>query len=199
MVNPKISIVLPIHNMLNGEYFLWRAIQSILSQRYRNYEIVITQDGKMAENTNSGIKRATGDIIKILYMDDYFAHPEALQRIAEAFTGGWLVTGCTHTRDGEITFNDHTPTYSDNMSQGNNTIGSPSVLAFENIDPLFFDEKLSWLLDGDLYERLYERYGLPTFLNDINVIMGIGEHQMTYQLTSQEKDEEFIYVTAKHL
>ncbi len=51
-----ISIILPIHDMKNGAYFLWRAVNSIMSQTYKDYEIIITKEGRMAENTNAGIK-----------------------------------------------------------------------------------------------------------------------------------------------
>lgn len=192
-----VSIILPIHDMQNGAYFLWRAVQSIMAQTYTDYEIIITQNGKMAQNTNAGIKRAKGEIIKILYMDDYFAHPQALQRIVDAFTGGWLATACNHTRDGGTTFNTHQAVFSEHMAQGNNTIGSPSVVAFENKDPLLFDEHLSWLLDGELYDRLYERYGMPTIIPDVAVTIGIGEHQISEIMTDHQKMQEVDYVANK--
>src|SRR3990167_1783291 len=93
---PKISICIPTHNMDNADFFLVRLIKSLQTQTFRDFEIVITKDGAMAENTNAAIKKAKGEIIKILYMDDYLAHPDALKNIAENFKGGWLATGCVH-------------------------------------------------------------------------------------------------------
>jgi len=196
MKNPLVSICVPIHNMKDKDYFLKRLIQSVREQTYQNWELVITEEGKMAENTNAAIKKAQGEIIKILYLDDFFAHKDALKNIVEAWKGGWLVTGCTHTH-GKDRFNDHLAEWNDNIHQVN-TIGSPSVLAFENKNPLLFDEKLSWMLDADLYKRMYKRYGLPTILNDINIVIGIGDHQTTHILTDEEKAKEVAYTNKKH-
>lgn len=190
-----VSICIPIHNMENKNFFLKRCLDSIWAQSYKNFEIIITQDGQMAENSNSAIKKAIGDVIKIMFMDDYFAHKDALKRIVESFKGGWLVSGCNHD-DGHI-FNDHLPTWNKELSTGNNTIGSPSVLTFENKEPLLFDEKLTWLLDVDLYSRLFQRYGLPTILNDINVTIGIGQHQSTYLIPNERKQWEHQYMNQK--
>ena len=66
-----ISIVIPYHDMHNGAFFLKRAIDSIMIQNYKDYEIILVKEGRMAENTNAGIKKAKGNIIKILFMDDY--------------------------------------------------------------------------------------------------------------------------------
>lgn len=192
----KLSICIPIHEMENKKFFLDRALRSIDEQTFKDYEIIITEEGKMAENTNAAIKKATGEIIKILYMDDYLMNKHSLQRIVDEFKGGWLVTGCMHD-DGEMIGNYHKPAWNDNIHLVN-TIGSPSVLAFENKDPLLFDETLSWMLDADLYRRLYERYGLPTILDEDNVCIGIGSHQMTYKLTDEEKLKEVDYVTQKY-
>lgn len=182
--------------MLDGDKFLWRNINSVMEQTYTDYEIIITKAGKMAENTNAGIKKAKGDIIKILFMDDYFAHPNALQEIADNFTGGWLATGCNHD-DGYNLFNPHMARWNDNI-HAHNTIGSPSVTAFENDDPILFDETYSWVLDCDLYHRLYERYGEPTIIDDINVTIGIGRHQATQILTDEEKFAEEDRLRNKH-
>lgn len=196
-----ISICIPYHDMENGAFFLKRCIDSIMSQTYTDYEIVLTKVGKMAENTNAAIKKAKGDIIKILFMDDYFAHPNALQKIGDYSNylinhNGWLITACEHD-DGVNRGSSHYPEWNDNI-QTVNTIGSPSVLAFRNENPLLFDEKLSWMLDADLYKRLYKRYGIPVILNDINVVIGIHGGQTTYALSDEQKKSEVDYVINKH-
>lgn len=151
----------------------------------------------MAENTNSAIKKCKGDIIKVLYMDDFLAHDDALQEIVDAFTPDvqWLVTGCTHTH-GKDRFNDRFATWNDNIHV-ENTIGSPSVVAIRNKD-ILLDEKLSWMLDADWYKRLHAKHGLPEFLNTINVVIGVGEHQMTRLLSDERKNSEVNYVKEKH-
>lgn len=195
MKNPKISLCVPIHEMQNKMFFLNRLWSSIDKQSYKNFEVVMTEEGMMAPNTNAAIKRATGDIIKILYSDDYLADEGSLQRIVEAFTGGWLVTGCLHD-DKEHKFNPHYPTF--RPEDKDNFVGSPSVLTFENKDPLLFDETMTWLLDFDLYKRLYARYGMPTILNDLNVVIGIGPHQTTHILSDEVKLQEHNYLIKKH-
>lgn len=184
-----ISILVPYHNMPDGAYFLKRCIDSIMEQTYKNYEIVLTKDGKMAENFNSAIKRAKGDIIKILCMDDYFAHKDALQAIVDAFKGTWLITGSD---------NNPNPHWTEDIHLGNNKLGSPSALAFINHDPLMFDENMSWLLDCDYYKRLYTRYGAPVILDDINVMIGCGEHQSTHLLSDETKGMEEDYMINKY-
>lgn len=191
-----ISVCIPYYDgMENGAFFLKRAIDSVTSQSYKDYEIVLTNEGSMPVNTNAAIKRAKGDIIKILYQDDYLQTPYYLEELAAKFKGGWLVTSCLHD-DGTKLFNAHYPQWNDEIHK-TNTIGSPSVLAMEN-PGLLFDEKLSWMLDADLYKRLYEKYGLPTILNDINVVIGIHPGQMTNLLSDEQKNEEVEYVTKKH-
>ena len=195
--NPKISVCVPIHPMKNAAFFLRRLIESIEKQTFKDYEIIITSDGKMAENSNSAIRKAKGEIIKILYMDDFLAHSDSLQVIADNFKGGWLATGCLHT-DGNSISNPHFPAWSHEVAKGVNTIGSPSVIAMENNNPPLFDENLSWLLDCELFGRLYEHYGPPTLVNDLNVVMGVGSHQMTNILTNEQKMSEQEYLNKKY-
>lgn len=182
--------------------FVERLLASLDSQTFQDFEVVMTEEGKMAENTNAAIKKAKGDIVKILYMDDYLNHPNALQNIVDAFQGGWLVTGCEHqesrgTSHGPL-INAHFPIWNPRMALGENTIGSPSVLAFENDSPLLFDENLSWLLDCDLYSRLYDRYGPPTVLHDLNVVIGLGPHQVTHTMPDEAKRAEYTYLHNKN-
>ncbi len=188
---PKISIAIPTHNMKNKDFFLERALKSIRSQTFQDYEIVITEDGKMAENTNSAIKKSTGDLVKILYMDDWLAHPKALQEIMDnfEFTNEWLITGANT--------NPH-PYWTDNIETGNNKLGSPSALTMRRSSAMMFDDRMSWLLDCDLYKRLYEEYGPPKIIDKVGVNIGIGDHQMTNILTNEEKLLEHKLILKKY-
>ncbi len=194
---PKLSVCIPIHDMENGDFFLTRLLNSLQEQTFRDFEIVITKRGKMAENTNAAIKQAKGELIKILYMDDYLAHPEALQRIVEAFTGEWLVTGCVHIGLGDE--KPHSPHFPDieGVMINQNSIGSPSVLTIKNDNPLLFNEEMSWLLDVDYYKRMYAIHGEPVLLDDLNVVIGLGTHQTTHVLTNSEKHAEEVYLKNK--
>lgn len=202
---PKISVVVPIHEgMKNGDFFLWRLVQSVMHQSFKDYELVIVQEGLMAENTNAGIKKAKGELIKILYMDDYFAHDDALRVIVDNFDKKdmWLATGCVHQRTDADYYEDphspHYPEYTEDIHTGNNRIGSPSVITIRNKGHLLFDEHMSWLLDCDLYRRYYDTYGPPKLVNDLNVVIGVGSHQTTYKLSDEEKGSEYQYLNTKY-
>lgn len=187
----KLSIVIPIHDMKGGADFLWKTVLKLSKQTFQDFEIVITNDGKIAENTNSGIKKAKGEIIKILYLDDTLSHDNVLQEVVDAFDEGadWLITGSDNNQD---------PYWTDDVHIGNNKLGSPSALAFRNEDPLLFDENLSWLLDCDLYYRLYERYGEPKILPGNYITIGIGDHQLTRTLSEDDKLKEYNYMQKKY-
>ena len=193
--------------MQNGAFFLKRAIDSVMSQTFKDYELILVKEGKMAENTNAGIRRARGEIVKILYMDDYLAHSNSLQVLHNAFLTGadWVATACNHD-DGVNKGNVHLATWDGSIQQGINTIGSPSVIAFKNRnafynrndDNVYFDEKLSWLLDVDLYTRLFQKLGKPAIINDVNVTIGLHSGQTTHLLSDQQKQDEFLYLNQKN-
>lgn len=193
---PAISVVVPFHWMENWPYFLTRCLGSIERQTFKDYEVLLTKAGSMPVNTNEAIKRARGELIKILYMDDYLAHENVLQGIVDSFKGQWLVSGCEHTADGVVTYNPHLPS-TEGLYRNENSIGSPSVLTIKNDEPPLFDEKLSWMLDVDYYKRMLNLYGPPICLNSIDVVIGVGSHQMTNLLTDEQKLEEVNYIKTK--
>lgn len=203
---PKLSIVIPIHAaMENGDFFLWRTVQSLMMQSFQDFEIVITQAGSMPVNTNAGMKKARGELIKILYLDDCLAHKDSLKNIVEAFDAKtqWLATGCLHQRFSRGNYEDphapHFPIWSGDIHMGNNTIGSPSVITVRNEGHLRYDERLSYLLDCELYKRYFDTYGKPVFLNDLNVVIGIHEGQTSNLMPDSEKQQELEYVTQKYV
>ncbi len=218
---PKISVAVPIHNMQNAHYFLERNLKSIYIQNFDDYEIVISDDSRddnlqnwvktldlpirylknngpvgMANNTNNAINNCQGELVKIMYMDDYFYDSRSLENIVKHFTDRtvWLATGCTHTMDGVNTFNDHKPYY----SESENTIGSPSVITFRRTITDRFDPNFHWVLDLDLYRRLYRKYGKPKIYDMVNVVIGVGIHQMTSLLTDLAKAKEFQLLKLKY-
>jgi hypothetical protein len=195
---PKLSIAVPVYSeMPNGDFFYRRLVKSLDKQTFKDWELVVTKSGKMAHNTNEAIKRSEGEYIKILYQDDYLRHKDALQAIVDALDGqDWLVTGCNHD-DGTELFNNHLPTLT-GIPNNINTIGSPSVLTIRNYEPLLFDERMSWTLDLDYYKRMLDKFGVPVFLNDINVTIGIGNHQTTNILTNEEKEKEHLLMQYKY-
>jgi len=221
-----ISICIPTYEMHGeGATLLKRNFEALRTQTFKDFEVVITDNSDenmiknlcaeeqyavltinyvknprkgMAQNTNEAIKKAKGDLIKILYMDDFLAHENALREIADNFKGHWLVTGCAHDNGSGTRTNPHFPKYTDKIGLGKNTIGSPSVLTIKNENPLLFDEKMTWLLDCDYYKRLYEKYGKPVILDTINVVIGLGKHQTTNYLSDAQKQNEQEYMTQKY-
>ncbi len=221
-----ISICIPTYEMQGkGTEMLARGFDILTQQTYKDFEVVISDNSEddaikdlcqnslyqtlnikyfknpikgMANNTNEAIKKANGELIKILYMDDFLASKNSLQEIVDNFKGQWLVSGCEHY-DGSKRYSPHYPTYTKKIYQGENTIGSPSVLTIKNEKNLLtFDKNMTWLLDCDYYKRLYDKYGEPVLLNKVNVIIGTGKHQMTNILSDTAKKKERYYMAKKY-
>lgn len=222
----KLSVCIPTYNMHGeGIPLFARSLGMLLKQTYVDFEVIITdnsendliknlcEDAKyktlnikyyknprrgIAQNTNESMKLAKGELIKILFQDDYLANENSLQDIMDNFKGYWLVTGCEHDSGDGLRQNPHFPVYKEKIARGKNTIGSPSVLTIKNENIIFFDEDLTWVLDCDYYKRLYDRYGEPTILNKINIVIGKGKHQTTNHLTNRLKRKEKRYLARKY-
>lgn len=218
---PKVSIAIPIYEMDNAQYFLERNLKSIYIQSFDDYEIVISDDSEndilktwlskfdlpikyfkntglhsMAGNSNNAINKSEGELIKILYQDDYFYDSRSLEEIVKHFTPtyNWLVTGCMHTIDGNNLFNHHKPYY----SESENTIGSPSVVTIRQEVKERFDPNFGWVLDLDFYKQLYRKYGKPKIWDRANVVIGVGMHQETNRLTDMQKAYEHQLLKLKY-
>src|SRR3990167_9957702 len=209
----KFTIAIPTHEMENRTFFFKRCLDSLWGQTFQDFEIVVTDNSDdnmikdicghyggwiryyknkrkgMPQNTNEAIKKSEGELIKILYMDDYLLHDKVLEEIADKFEKGWLICGAD---------NNSSPRWTGDIHTGNNKLGSPSALTIENKKPLFFDEKLTWLLDADLYRRYYEKYGEPTIMHGKHIGIGIGSHQLTHLISDERKLSEGDYLMKKY-
>ena len=148
----------------------------------------------MPVTSNRVIESAKGEIVKVLYMDDWLDSQDYLEQVHKTFLNSevnWLVTSALNNKN---------PVWTDDIETGNNKLGSPSALAFRNYfgKNELFDEKLSWALDCELYKRMEKRFGAPIILKNVSIGIGIHDGQMTNILTQKEKLDEVNYVTKKY-
>lgn len=214
-----------------GGDFLDFNLEKILNQSYKNYEVVVSDHcesdlikgvcdrylslgmdikylrnesrrGNSSVNINNAILNSQGEIIKILFQDDFFFRSKSLQEIVNVFSSNpihWMVTACCHSLDGKSFERDYYPKYTEDIMEGNNLISSPSVLSFlRSSNQILFDENLVWLMDCDIYKRLYMEYGDPFYLNSINVVNRTWEGQFNNHIPWEKKMREIQYGREKY-
>jgi glycosyltransferase involved in cell wall biosynthesis len=222
-----ISICIPTYEMKGkGVEYLEYSFNILYSQTYTNFEIIISDHsildeikdlceqwsqvlniqyfrneykrGISSSNINNAIKCASGDIIKVLFQDDFLYDEYSLEKQLECFKGEWMVTACCHYNGKEIN-KPFYPQYHNNIQYGKNTISSPSVLMFKNQNIILFDEEIFWLMDVDYYKRMYDKFGLPNICNYITVVNREHENQVSNILATEEiKKKELEYIIQKY-
>ncbi|HOO79843.1 MAG TPA: glycosyltransferase family 2 protein [Lachnospiraceae bacterium] len=214
-----VSICIPAYN---NTVSLERLLQSISMQTYHDYEVIITDDSTNDEvkelvenydglsilyeknvkslgptaNTNAAMKKANGELIKVMHHDDSFAHPLSLKNFVDmmdhhpkavlAFSG---TNEQVYLKSGEIDVEkSYTRCISDlEMAQLNddyrnlflvNMIGAPSATIFRNQKELF-DEYLKWLVDVDFYMHILSNSMNYEYSKETLVNIGISQTQVT--------------------
>lgn len=220
-----ISVCIPCYEQQGmGKIYLKHSLEILKNQTFKDFDIVITDDSTNDDiknlvvefptldikyyknevrlgasgNTNKAMSLATGELVKILFMDDYLYSDTSLEEIIKNFKGNWLVTACEHSHNGVSCYRPFYPYYQHDIYKGENTLSSPSVLTVRNSTKLYFDESLAWLMDCDYYKRCYEKFGLPTVLNTINVVNRTTPYQNTNVLSNESKEAEVKLLIEKY-
>ena len=224
--NIKISVVIPTYEARGmGVAFLKQNLEALKAQTFKDFEVIVSDNSKyfiqeqiewlcarypfvkyyrndkrvgLVQNLNYAMSLARGELIKIIFQDDFLFHENALQDIVDNFKGNWMVTASESTNDGKNFNRPFYPKYTEGMHLGINTISSPSVLTIRNEGHLLFDENVIMLMDVCYYKDCYDKFGEPTILNKINVANTVGNHQVSRNITQNQLDEEIEYSRNKY-
>ena len=139
-----------------------------------NYYKNTSSKKNAANNVNNAVRYATGDIVKLLYMDDFFIDPFALHKINQAFIdnpdGKWFISGFTHSNEDRTKiFDTRKPSYDNKYVNGDNTTGNPSNYAVRRDCAIEMDDDLLWIVDGEYFYRSYYYHGDPIMIDDVLV------------------------------
>jgi len=146
------------------------------------------------------MQAARGQIIKILFQDDFLHSPGALDEIVQAFdepSVGWVLCGTLHTEDCITFFRPLVPKMNPNLRFGINTVSSPSVLALRANTMPFFDEALVWLMDVDFYHRCVDLLGPPKIIEKPLVANRLHAAQVTHSVLRPLIRKELRHIAEK--
>jgi len=204
-----ISVIVPVFDP-NGEYrnFLHDLLASVADQSISPLEVVLSanhplpyfpslmqsfsdrlqivfhqnESSSAPENINFGVSVARGDIIKVLFQDDFLIDKgvfASAQRVS--LQEPWRVFASQNTdRSGELTGRKIFPMFTDRLVEGENLIGAPSVVAFLRGSFVAMDSRLPYLFDVDWYLSMAHNHGFPTYETVTSVGIRIHEGQATH-------------------
>ena len=226
---PILSICIPAYDMGgDGAGFLAASFERLKTQRFADFEVVISDQsdsddvaqvcagyaadltitrvdfraGKRSAsaNTNSALRHAKGDVVKVLFQDDLLNGDTALEQTIAAFHDPavkWLLCGSGVSYDGITVQRPMVPRLHNHIEFGVNTVSSPSVLAMRRTDMLDFDENLIWLMDVDIYKRLHLAHGAPAILSETLIINRLHAGQVSAGVSRKLQRHELRYVRRK--
>jgi glycosyltransferase involved in cell wall biosynthesis len=232
----KISVCIPAYKNAG---FLKRCLDSLTTQTFKEVEVIISDDSpddsvqQIAEqfkdilklhyiknepskgtpaNWNYALQHASGEYIKLMHDDDWFASDDALQQYYDCLQANPTVNFCfsafynVHISSGQMdpVFCSPFNRYLLKRNRYNlfkiNFIGPPSVVFQRNNTDLFYDERLKWLVDFEGYIRFLGRANQFIYLDKCLVNIGLSDEQVT-QSTKHVKVivvPESLYFLQKH-
>ena len=213
-----------------GVFFIKKNIDSCLEQDYENLEIIISDQsnnneielfvesygnekikyfknennrGFPAYNTNNAIEKSVGDYIKIMNQDDYIENKSLIKlMVDECKKNKWAVSGFKHLNyDNNSFFNPLTPIIKEDgthLLRGENLVGCPSVGMIPKNE--FFDTVIEYMIDSELWYRMFKKYGYPGIVPGENIVIGISSQSFSSFLrnkTDKMIEKEYEYCKTK--
>jgi glycosyltransferase involved in cell wall biosynthesis len=220
MKEPLISICIPTYKRV---YLLKQLLDSISTQTYKNIEILINDnspDDSVETLVNSSfaglpifykknqptvsagancikvMQRASGDWVKIMHDDDWFATPNALQQFVDAaMQSGKDFLFCATKQvwlDGDKKEDDFLQSHEKKMLDNSswclfylNVIGHPSVAMTKRDVSIQYDADFNWLLDIDYYMRYLISHPGYHYMPQQLINIGRGETQETHKYSQK--------------
>lgn len=221
----KVSICIPAYNSVSS---IKRLLDSIEIQTYKDYEIIITDDSRhddiqeyvislgneaihyynntkqlgATDNCNKAISRATGEYIKIMHHDDWFADRYSLEKFVKMLDDN---------ANADIAFSGTNQVCSDGQTSrciadtklkalkksyrtlyAGNWIGAPSATIIRNKDFLL-DSNLKWLVDIELYMRILMQNPRFAYTKTPLISIGIGDAQLTNSCKNNWRLQKYEY------
>jgi hypothetical protein len=212
-----------------GHEFLKKSLEFMCEQTFKEFEIVISDHsksdiikdvcskfklldikyiknnknlGSSSANLNNAILNSKYNIIKFLMQDEYLYEKNTLLDIKKAFDDkkiNWVATGCLYGDNVDNLKGKMIPFYNDRIIEGNNTIGSPSVISIRKTNDLeLFNPDLIWLMDCDYYKRLFDKWGEPTIIKDYKIFINQHPNQVTNIISNEIKQKEYWLLKEKY-
>lgn len=232
----KISVCIPAYK---NAAFLRRNLDALVNQTFRDFEVILSDDSPdesvagiaaaykdrlkiiylknnpakgTPANWNIAMQHASGEFIKLMHDDDWFATDTALQQFYDCLIANPGVDFCfsafynVNIESGKVepVFCSSLNRYLLKRSRYNlfkrNFIGPPSVVFQRNRGEIFYDEKLKWLVDFEGYIRFLQTKSNFIYLDKNLVNIGLSGEQVT---SSTQHDRtvvlpESLYFLKKH-
>ena len=215
----KFSVIIPTYNRAK---LLKRAIESVLNQTFKDFELIVVDDGSTdntkevvtgyrevkyvyqgnsggaAKPKNTGIKIAQGKYIAILDSDDEWLPTKLEKQVELLESSDFDVVGCNILINGKIKY--RVPRYKNLFERMlvTDDMGTGSALVYkkEIFDKMGgFDENLKSGQDKEMRIRLAREYKFG-FVDEYLVNYYLGHDNISssgLEIEKREKDWEYIY------
>ena len=213
-IEPLISVITVVKN---NKYFIERCIQSVIHQKYMNYEyiivdglsndgtlkiiekyknyidfVIIESDGGVYEAMNKGLTRANGDFVTFLNSDDFYMNQI---KIPSNNTCSYFISS--------VVYDENNLCYRDNYSKNVPYMPLVHQCLFLKKDDLKFDLQYRISSDFDFFLKHTQSYALK-FTSGIVAYSNSGlskvnafkrDKENVYILFSNKRYIQFIFMT----
>jgi glycosyltransferase involved in cell wall biosynthesis len=225
---PKVSICIPAYNQVDC---LRKTLDSVASQEFTDYEVIVTDDSPNDSvmqllreysasdrfryfrnphrkgspgNWNEAVRHASGEFIKILHHDDWFAQTASLRKYVELLEGSpdsdfaFSATQVVDFSDGDTRLHIATPEQIEKLREEptvlfqGNFVGSPSATICRRASSRPYDEDLKWLVDVDYYVRTLRENVHFAYSNEpLIATLDNAPHQVTSECLGNPRVDVF--------